>query len=389
MAPKRRRRTRTTGLPLEAAAADGLALWLERGLEACWIAAVILVPLVVLPEQSFISITQLPKIALFRTVAGIAAVLLGARYMVGLAGGLPLTLPGKHAHALALAAVAVLAVSALSTALSISPSLSTWGKEPGNDGYGLYNATSFAILFLAVAFGLRSRDQAWRLTGAIALAGTLAALIGIAQHWGLSPLGISGTAGNRVTGPAGNPIFLGALLVLTLPVLLGMAAGYARSRGTSHWWWAATGIGVFVHLFALLLTIARGPWLGMAFVIATLLLLVWLRLGRALAARLALIVGVSLAGAILALGVPVGGARSPAQEPAGVMAGETPATVPTAVQYAAIGDRLVPATVSRNFADRRTRWEASLRLLRDRPALPVGATYPWAVRTAVGYGPDS
>ncbi len=66
---------------------ESLVPWLGRGLEACWIVAVVLVPLVVLPEQSFISITQLPKMALFRIIAGIALVLMSARCVAGLGGG--------------------------------------------------------------------------------------------------------------------------------------------------------------------------------------------------------------------------------------------------------------------------------------------------------------
>jgi len=389
MTRQRRQRTATTTGASAAAAADSLVPWLGRGLEACWIVAAVLVPLVVLPEQSFISITQLPKVALFRIIAGIALVLMSARCVAGLGGGRALRWPGGHVPALVIATAGVLAATALSTALSISPSLSTWGKEPGNDGYGLYNTAAYVVLFLAVALGLRSRNQAWRLAGAIVLSGTLASLIAIAQHWGLAPLGISSTAGHRVTGPAGNPIFLGALLVLTLPVLLALAAALARGRGTPAWWWAGAGIGTFVHLFALLLTIARGPWLGMAFAIATLLVIAWFRLGRALAVKLTLIVGVSAGVAALALSIPVGGARAPLDEPSGTVSSKVPATEPTAVEYAEIMNRLVPSTVSHNFAERWVRWETSVQLLLDRPQLPVGNTYPWAVRAAVGYGPDS
>ncbi len=389
MTRQRRQRTATTTGASAAAAADSLVPWLGRGLEACWIVAAVLVPLVVLPEQSFISITQLPKVALFRIIAGIAVVLMSARWVAGLSGGSALRWPGGRVPALVIATGAVLAATALSTALSISPSLSTWGKEPGNDGYGLYNTAAYVVLFLAVALGLRSRNQAWRLAGAIALSGVLASLTAIAQHWGLAPLGISSTAGHRVTGPAGNPIFLGALLVLTLPVLLALAAALVRGRGTPAWWWAGAGVGTFVHLFALLLTIARGPWLGMAFAIATLLVIAWFRLGRTLAVKLTLIVGVSAGVAVLALSIPVGEARAPLDEPSGTVSPETPATEPTAVKYTEIGNRLVPSTVYRNFAERWTRWETSAQLLRDRPQLPVGNTYPWAVRAAVGYGPDS
>jgi len=390
MTRQRRHRAKTRAAAVgTVATVGGLALWLDRALEACWIVAVVLVPLIVLPEQSFISITQLPKVALYRIIAGIVLVLLSARYVAGLGGGPPLRWPARPAGALVMVAVAVLAATALSTALSISPSLSIWGKEPGNDGYGLYNTAAHIVLFLAVALGLRTRPQVWRLVGAIALSGTLVALIAIAQHWGLAPFGISSTAGNRVTGSVGNPIFLGALVVLTLPVTLGAAAAWARQRGTPAWWWAGVAAATFVHLFALLLTIARGPWLGMAFAIAVLLVLAWLRLGGALAVRLALIVGVSAGVAILALSIPVGGAHAPSAEPAGIMDSEALAAVPTGVQYGDIGERLVQTNVSRDIGDRWVRWETSLRLLRDRPELPVGNTYPWVVRSAVGYGPDS
>ncbi|MBM3956632.1 MAG: O-antigen ligase family protein, partial [Gemmatimonadetes bacterium] len=252
------------------------------------------------------------------------------------------------------------------------------------------------VLFAAVALGLRTPAQMWRLVGAVVLAGTLAALVGIAQHWGLSPFGISGTAGNRVTGPAGNPIFLGALLVLTLPLALGAVSAWAVRRGTPAWWWAGAGVLAFVHLFALVLTIARGPWLGTAFAMAVLLVLAWMRLGAGLAARLAVVTGASAGAAILALSIPVGGARAPVDEPAAVMdsaapvtQAAAPATQSTAVAYEEIGARLEGSSIAAGVSGRRTRWETSLRLLRDRPDLPLGSNRPWAVRSLVGYGPDS
>jgi len=374
--------------------AAGLATWLDYGLEASWLIAAVVVPLIVVSEHSFISITELPKVASHRIIAGIAFVLLSARLMLDAYGGrLTERFTGPR-RALVCAAFAVLVATALSTVLSISPSLSIWGKEPGNDGYGLYNTGAHIVMFLAVALGLRTRPQAWRLVGAIALAGTLASLIGIAQHWDISPFGISGTAGDRVTGPSGNPIFLGALLVLTLPAALGLAAVYARYRGTPAAWWAATLAVTFIHLFALLLTLSRGPWLGTACALALLAILTWLRLGRGLAVKLASIAAVSAGAAVLALSIPVG-APAEVQEPVGTeVAGEISEPVPApassaAVAYQQLGGRLTQSNVSTGISHRWVRWTTSFRLLLHRPELPVGTTHPWAIRTLAGYGPDS
>jgi hypothetical protein len=164
--------------------------WPSGALEACWLAAAIFVPLIVLPERSFLSFTSVPKIFTLRLIASCVACLLVVRLAVAARSWSPdfplrptslanvgrwlLASPARFVVA---GVFAVLAAIVVSTAFSLSPFLSVWGKDPGSDGYGLYNMACYGVLALTVATQLRTEAQVWRLLGAISAAGVSASLI--------------------------------------------------------------------------------------------------------------------------------------------------------------------------------------------------------------------
>jgi hypothetical protein len=119
----------------------------------------------------------------------------------------------------------------LASAFAILPGLSTWGADPTGGSNSLYSIASYAVLFFAVATRLSTPAQSWRLLGAMAMAGTLAALVGIVQYFGEAPFGIRSTSGSlRVSGTSGNPIFFATLLALTLMLTIGISLHFRSVR---------------------------------------------------------------------------------------------------------------------------------------------------------------
>ena len=54
----------------------GVRVWIDRGIEAAWLVAAIVTPMIVLSETSFLSKTELPKVATIRLSAGLVLLLM-------------------------------------------------------------------------------------------------------------------------------------------------------------------------------------------------------------------------------------------------------------------------------------------------------------------------
>ncbi|MBI2965786.1 MAG: O-antigen ligase family protein [Chloroflexi bacterium] len=380
---------------------------IDVAIEACWLAAAVLVPLIVLPETSFLSFTSVPKIAVLRTLAGATLMLMAIRSalaprskaanMPG-ASGAPgpqdksalasawTWLSATPTRAAVAAMLGVLAVTALSAIASLSPYLSVWGRDPGGDGYDLYTTACYVVLGLAVVVLLRRPVQVWRLLAAVTATGAAAGLIAALQNYGFSPFDISGTAGVRVTGTAGNPIFLGALLVLTLPASLATLAYVGNGSGfrRTAWWVLAVPIAG-VQVAALAFTLSRGPWLGAAFAIPTLLGLMWFYGTRKAATALAVVIASSIILTFVALSFPTWIRQAPTSVAQGVERRLNEAVSPgSVVARAATADE----EVSQGLSGRIDRWSTSARLSWTRPPVPEGADPGRFVRIFTGYGPD-
>lgn len=382
--------------------------WADHGLEAAWLTAAVLVPLLVLSESSFITFTDLPKVAALRILASLAAALLLFQLAMWLfrpqdrvaverppASGnrVKAWLRADPARLLIVAGVALGCVVAVSTALSISVPVSFWGKEPGRDGYGLYTTAAYLALFIAIALRLKSPAQVWRLWGAIALAGFGAALIGIAQQWGLAPFGVAGTAGNRVTGPSGNPIFLGALFAGTAPIAAAGALAFVMRYSWRPWLGVALFMGTYLFLLAQAFTISRGPWAGMAAGGLVFLALVWLTAGR----RAALLFALAAVAALIAVATTVWvskpaatGLTSPgnaAQDLAvgGLESGLQPQVDVTSL----VASRFGSGQLAESAELRLENWRGAVELSLARPPVPLSSDKPWAVGALFGYGPDT
>ena len=147
----------------------------------------------------------------------------------------------------------------ISTLLSPMPWVSVWGRDFGDLGYDLYSTLSYVVIFFAVAFRVHTRDQLLRIALAVATVGTFSAAYGVSQAFGWDPIG-RGEGLNRVIASLGNPLFLGAYLVMTIPIVMALAIHY-QSRG--RWWLLApAALSIGLHITALWYAGGRGPWVA-------------------------------------------------------------------------------------------------------------------------------
>ena len=167
----------------------------------------------------------------------------------------------------------------ISTLLSPLPWVSVWGRDFGDLGYDLYSTLSYLVIFFAVAFRVRTQGQLLRIALIVAAVGTFSAAYGVSQAFGWDPIG-RGEGLNRVIASLGNPLFLGAYLVMTIPVVMALAIHY-ESRG--RWWLLApAALSIGLHIAALWYAGGRGPWIAaltglFVFVAASFLWLGWVR----------------------------------------------------------------------------------------------------------------
>ena len=213
-------------------------LHLPVAMEGIWLAAILAVPLIIAPQDSMIFHYQLPKIVLLRGMVSLLVVLWLLRWLstppspvasdkpeVSL-GWKPFRnwISDQPVRLISLGALIFVCLNVLSTVFSVSPGISAWGGFKAPDGYGLHNVAMFVVLFLVLAKNLSSRAQVWRLLAAVAVSGGIVGLIAVAQRINAITAGAPPNITDGVASTLGDPLGLGAYLVLTIPVAVGLAA---------------------------------------------------------------------------------------------------------------------------------------------------------------------
>ncbi len=295
------------------------ALTLETG----WLAAVLVVPVyfniddvhVFEPDKAFLlrdAVALLAVLALLRLLLRLLSVPPAARPVAAVADLRSLAAPARRpaprdGHPSArprlgravtqrptlLPMLALAAVTLLATATSVLPGVS-WGGSYAR-GQGALTMLAYLTMGLLVLGLVRTLVQVRRLVAAMALSGLAPAAYGWVQHFGHDPLPWQqADLTARVPGTLGNPIFLGALLVMTIPLALYNLAlalhqdttvatvplsasdappsAYSSMLILRAWWgrapsWRYLGalgwaVVVIVEAGGLLFTNSRGPFFG-------------------------------------------------------------------------------------------------------------------------------
>jgi len=345
---------------------------------ACWLIAASVVPFAVLPcaYGGF----GLPKAVALQVLTGLVA----AAWMLD-GVGWPARRARPHANGtglnsvvgilrspVAVTALAFLVSQLIATVCSISPRNSFWGGQEGRWLGAVSVLCGYAIV-VTLPLGVQRRRHAEALVSAILVGGSGIAAVGIAQRfWPGFPL--TAWAFPRVGSTLGNPIFLGAYLLLIVPL------AFARWIGAVALWravrspearlrtvaWSLVLAGL---LACLLFTGSRGPWLGaVGAAVVFCGLVAWHRQRP----RLVLATVILLAGVAALL-----------------LAVNAPRAAPEAVERVPYLSRLRLSRDTGSISERLLVWQGALDLIRGRPRIGGRQDSVEWLRHVVGYGPET
>jgi tetratricopeptide (TPR) repeat protein len=341
-------------------------------------AIVLLVPLLVNPLGY--RFYELPKVTFFRFVALLlltAWVVARINFRASIAGSLRKLL----ARPLVLPALLFVLTHVLSTITSVAPHLSLWGSFIRV--YGTYNVLCYALFFFLIILELRTVGQLKQLITTALLASLPVALYGVLQHSGFDPIFPGHDYSRRVVSTIGNPIFLGAYLIMVVPLTLGRLLVSLRTllgRGqlaSSRRSMLLEVIGysslLLLQLLCLLYTQARGPWFGLLGGALLFAILIALRHRMKKLLLIAIAAGVALMALLVALNLP-----------------NTPLESFTGSPYLsrlALSDKLAAGTGTgwvRLFI-----WQGTLELIKSSPNIGFTPDPLRPFRLLIGYGPET
>ena len=205
-----------------------LGVFCDRIMEAGWLMAAILAPLYfnVYSNRVF----EPDKLALVRSIA----VLMSLAWLIkmieqALAGGRGKDVPGEQPAAsllqrinrrniLALPTLALVAAYIISSLGSVAPMITLWGSYQRLQG--TYSTFSYIVIFFLAASVIHRREQIDRLVTVIILTSLPIAIYGVIEHLKLEFLPWGGDVTLRVTSTMGNPIFIAAYLIMTVPLAM-------------------------------------------------------------------------------------------------------------------------------------------------------------------------
>ena len=355
-------------------------------LEYLWLATVLFIPILFVPLDSNLWPFQVPKIVVLRVLVGLMGILIFVELLVvrrwrfepdvtRLIPGFLEWLSQKPGRAVLIATVTFVGLTVLSALTSYSVRTSFWGKLPAGEGYGVYNSVAYLVLLLVIATHVNKRAQVVRLVNVLCITGFIIGLYAVVQWLELDPFGAVRAGDVRVMSTAGNPIFSGSVLVMTIPLTIALGLSSMRRGGfsTKTFLWFSV---VLVQMLGIGFTLSRGPWLGLIAALSsfsTILFFVYLR--SVISKKLIVSLGLSL-GVVIFISYLFFQAFD----------------LNDSVAVKNISERGV--TVSRAFdtesgSTRLHLWQASWKLFSERPSFPEIYRDQTVIRHLLGYGPDT
>lgn len=199
-----------------------IAAFVEKLVESGWLLALVVVPLF-FNVYSY-RVFEPDKLGLFRTIATLTATLTGIlilenRLRAPVSGGITGYIRTVTHTPLVAVSLATALIYLLTTAWSVVPRVSLMGSYQRLQG--TYSMICYILLFACVLAYLRTREQLNRVLTVIVITSLPIAMYGLLQHHGLDPLPWQGDVTTRIASTMGNAIFLGAYLIMVIPLTLG------------------------------------------------------------------------------------------------------------------------------------------------------------------------
>lgn len=159
-----------------------------------------------------------------------------------------------------------IAFTGIATLLSINRYQSFFGDFSRYDGFLTY--LNYLFLFFVAANHLRDKSSVKTVLYAIVGTSLFISIYGISQHFGYDFFLMEGGADiSRSFSTLGNPVFLGAYLVLIIPIAIGLS--WAEKDYKRYIFGSAAALGVICLFF----TYTRAAWIGFFASAVTLLIL--------------------------------------------------------------------------------------------------------------------
>lgn len=248
-----------------------LSRWCSGFIEAGWLAAVIVVPLFFNIHSD--RVFEPDKLTLLRSIALMMSVAWVVRFVdrqewhdLGRfrwrnddsIWRLPFVLP----------VVVLVVIYLISTLFSVSPGISWAGSYQRLQG--TYTTLAYIVIFALLAATVRTRSQVRRVITMVIVTSIPVALYGVLQKQQWDPLPWGGDTSIRIAGHMGNAIFIGAYLIMVIPLTLTRIIEAFSNILTDEKLSLAdvtrSSIYIFalaVQLLALFWTQSRGPWIGL------------------------------------------------------------------------------------------------------------------------------
>jgi len=243
-----------------------LNLLCDKIIEAGWLVAAIVIPLFF----NFYSnrVFEAGKVMLLRSIALVIA----AAWIIKVAEQGPrnwkLVIGHWSLKPLVLPTLLFASVFLLSTLSSVIFRVSFWGSYHRRQG--LYVVLCYIVIFFSMLDTLRTRQQLERLITTILLTSLPISLYGIMQRLRLDPLPwIMGGAG-RAQSTLGNPILIGAYLIMVIPLTIrelirsfSLVRDGKKRTVSSFVLLSCYFLLLALQLICLLFTVSRGPLIGL------------------------------------------------------------------------------------------------------------------------------
>jgi O-antigen ligase len=143
-----------------------------------------------------------------------------------------------------------------------------WTESAGGTAYSLASLMIALIYMLAFGSLITTKGELNRVLYIFAIFSLVLGVVSILSFTGRHPLGLTLAGEGRGGGGTGNPNFFAAIQVITLPIILALAANEEK-----RWRLAFLVLATLVNIGSILSTVSRGGTLSLLIVVLLILLL--------------------------------------------------------------------------------------------------------------------